>query len=118
MQPTSLARSRISYDELLASQVSLAIRRTTQQASLVHVIDNNIDDDNTSSSNDSLVQQCIQELPYTLTKCQTDVLHTINTDMSSGYRMIRLLQGELYTIASIIIDYSYCYCVSYASVSC
>jgi ATP-dependent DNA helicase RecG len=98
MQPTSLARSRISYDELLASQVSLAIRRTTQQASLVHVIDidNDHDNDNVSTNTDSLVQQCIQALPYTLTKCQTDVLDTINTDMSSGYRMIRLLQGELY----------------------
>eukprot|EP00953_Heterococcus_sp_UTEX-ZZ885_P022979 12663-Heterococcus_DN1.PRE.1 len=93
MQPTSLARSRISYDELLASQVSLAIRRTTQQASLVHVIDNDHDNDDIGTSNNSLVQQCIQELPYTLTKCQTDVLDTINTDMSSGYRMIRLLQG-------------------------
>ena len=92
MKPTSLARTRVSYDELLASQVSLAIRRTSQQATLVHVVHSN-SDDNSDSSN-SLVQQCIKGLPYTLTKCQTDVLHTINTDMSSGSRMIRLLQGK------------------------
>ncbi len=43
----------------------------------------------------SIQQKLISALPFTLTAGQRDVLGEINADVTSGHRMVRLLQGDV-----------------------
>lgn len=78
-------RQRLAYDELLANQLALAVirRRSRKQAGAV------------IPPHSRLQQQLMEALPYQLTQGQRDVVAEIATDMASGDRMVRLLQGDV-----------------------
>ena len=78
-------RERLAYDELLASQLALMLlrartkRMTTQPLGLSR----------------RLEEQLRAALPFQLTAGQSAVLEEIRTDLGSGERMQRLLQGDV-----------------------
>lgn len=80
------AKARLAYDEALAHQLALQLLRQQQKRVAgipIHCMDN------------PAIQDTITKLPFTLTDGQTQVMHDISTDMTSGERMIRLLQGDV-----------------------
>lgn len=83
--PTALARVRLAYDEVLAHQLQLAILRSKMQAQAGAVI----------KGDERLTRQLKASLPYKLTAGQQGVIGDIAADMRSGYRMTRLLQGDV-----------------------
>jgi ATP-dependent DNA helicase RecG len=98
MTPDGKAWSRLAYDELLASQLALAVvrahlrrpagRRGTHQAA------------GTSPSPSMPGQQSLQAklraaLPFALTASQEAAIADIGRDLSRPDRMLRLLQGDV-----------------------
>jgi len=81
----SPARLRLAYDELLASQLALALIRTNLKRSPGHKVE----------GASALAAQVESSLPFTLTPGQQAVLAEIRQDMASGGRMLRLLQGDV-----------------------
>ncbi len=77
---------RLIYDELLASQLTLALVREKMQRSAYAP---------KVAPQGTLRQQLIKSLPFTLTGGQQEVLGDIDSDMASGKRMLRLLQGDV-----------------------
>ena len=77
---------RLIYDELLASQLTLALVRDKMQRSKQAAI---------VQTAGKLRQQLIEALPFTLTNGQQEVIREIDADMMSGCRMLRLLQGDV-----------------------
>lgn len=85
LDPLSPHKQRLAYDELLANQLSLAIVRNRikkQQG-------------RTLKGNGLLRKKAMNILPFTLTEAQEKVLREIFHDMSSNFRMHRLLQGDV-----------------------
>ena len=95
--PLSPARARVAYDELLASQVKLALRRAAWQrpAQLTINAETVADADTDGATDGSLARACQDALPYALTESQQTVLAEIRGDMASGQRMMRLVQGDV-----------------------
>lgn len=85
IQPTSQARMRLAYDEMLANQLHLAILRSKRQHQAGEII----------TGTGELTEALINELPYKMTKGQGVVLQDIYNDLASGNRMGRLLQGDV-----------------------
>jgi ATP-dependent DNA helicase RecG len=85
VDPGSPARSRLAYDELLASQLALALlrERDRKRKGRVH------------SGDGHLRQKIIQSLPYSLTLSQSRALDAIVADLGKAERMVRLLQGDV-----------------------
>ncbi len=83
--PDTPARQRLAYDELLASQLALALvrNRTAVQEGIPHVPTGVISD------------RVEAALPFTLTGGQRKALDEIRADMASPRRMLRLLQGDV-----------------------
>lgn len=85
IDPVGRVIRRLSYDEFLASQLSLAITR-----SKIHKTNSvKIEGDNFLNNKLSKI------LPYKLTNDQKKVISEISADMKSGERMLRLLQGDV-----------------------
>ncbi len=85
LEPTAPARQRLAYDELLANQLALAmvrynLRRTAGRPTI---------------GNGSLNGKVLDALDFSLTPSQETALAEIRTDMASGIRMLRLLQGDV-----------------------
>jgi ATP-dependent DNA helicase RecG len=82
---TSPARRRLAYDELLASQLALALvrGRMRRQPGRSNVGDGR------------LVAKLTAALPFALTGAQERALADIRRDMGSDKRMLRLLQGDV-----------------------
>jgi ATP-dependent DNA helicase RecG len=80
-----LARQRLAFDELLASQLTLALvrRSATGQAGRALAGDRR------------LCQAVLNPLPFSLTSGQENVLAAIRADMARPARMLRLLQGDV-----------------------
>lgn len=79
-------RQRLAYDELLASQLALSlVRRDMKRSQNAPII----------STNTEIRHKLLELLPFTLTQGQQEVLSEIDTDMASGQRMLRLLQGDV-----------------------
>ncbi len=77
---------RLAYDELLASQLTLAlVREKMRRSTKAPIIENK----------GNLRSQLMQNLPFQLTNGQQHVLSEIDGDMASGERMLRLLQGDV-----------------------
>ncbi len=79
------ARQRLAYDELLASQLALALSRravTKQKGAAI-------------KTNGSYIKQLLARLPFTLTEGQKNILKEVRADISSGNRMFRMLQGDV-----------------------
>jgi ATP-dependent DNA helicase RecG len=85
LEPASPARLRLAYDEMLANQLHLGLRRLRSQNKPGEVI----------TGDGSLTEALIQSLPYRLTEGQRKVGDDIARDMASGRRMGRLLQGDV-----------------------
>lgn len=83
--PEGPARSRMAYDELLANQLALAVSKRMVQRQQSFTI----------RYNHTIEQQWRSALPFTLTAGQEAILRDIETDMASGTRMVRLLQGDV-----------------------
>jgi ATP-dependent DNA helicase RecG len=82
---TNPVRQRLAYDELLSNQLALAIVRTKARRQAGRVI----------KGNGRLRQKVIATLPFELTGAQTRTLGEIDQDLTSGTRMLRLLQGDV-----------------------
>jgi ATP-dependent DNA helicase RecG len=85
---TSPYFQRIAFDELVASQLALAlIRERIKRRSLQWQID--------TEAAMALRAALLEMLPFQLTEGQQAVLAQIDADMQEGGRMLRLLQGDV-----------------------
>lgn len=83
--PTSVARRRLAYDEILSNQLALAfIRQKLRRKQGRSFIGTGV-----------LYQQVINALPYTLTAAQERVLAEISADQKMPEKMLRLVQGDV-----------------------
>jgi ATP-dependent DNA helicase RecG len=85
LEPTTTARQRLAYDELLANQLALLLIRANLRSNKGRNV----------VGNGSLKAKVIAALPFTLTDAQLEVLAEIEKDMASEKRMLRLLQGDV-----------------------
>ncbi len=84
LEPQSPARARLAYDELLAHQLALQARRSRVRAEPAPAIPAS-----------DLSARIEAALPYRLTGAQARALADIRTDLASGQRMQRLVQGDV-----------------------
>lgn len=82
---SSLARTRIAYDEILANQLALEIMRRQTKKKKGRVLE----------ATGVLVNAVLANLPYQLTGAQQNSVTEIKNDMSDGSAMMRLLQGDV-----------------------
>jgi ATP-dependent DNA helicase RecG len=81
----TVARRRIAYDELLASQIALALVRRQQKKAAGR-----------ATAGDGTLRHAIETaLPFTLTDGQRKAIADIHDDMEKPERMLRLLQGDV-----------------------
>lgn len=85
LEPNSPARRRLAYDELLANQLSLAIVRGRLKKQKGRSL----------TGNGTLKEKLLKIIPFKLTSAQQRVINEIECDLSSEYRMLRLLQGDV-----------------------
>ncbi len=85
LAPETTARRRLAYDELLASQLALALVRASRKRAAGRI----------NSGDGRLVSKLEKALPYTLTGSQTEAIAQIRSDMTKPERMLRLLQGDV-----------------------
>ena len=85
VQGDTVARRRIGYDELLASQIALALVRRQQKKIAGRV----------TAGDGALRRQIEAALPFSLTGGQKQALADIHGDMEKPERMLRLLQGDV-----------------------
>ncbi len=81
----SPARIRLVKDEVFAHQLQLALLRRKMQRQSGVVI----------CGDGTISEPILRSLPYQLTGGQRQVLSEIATDLASGKRMVRLLQGDV-----------------------
>ncbi|MBT3358453.1 MAG: ATP-dependent DNA helicase RecG [Rhodospirillales bacterium] len=85
LDPTSPARARLAYDELLSNQLALALVRLNMRKL-----------PGRSVSGDGRLQAKVRtSLPFSLTPSQEQSLAEIVADMAEPSRMLRLLQGDV-----------------------
>ena len=85
IEPTSMPRVRLAYDELLASQLALTmVRAHMREAGGV-----------ASTGNGSLAAKIEAALPFSLTGAQRQALEDIRGDLAEPKRKLRLLQGDV-----------------------
>ena len=83
--PSSPARARLAYDELLANQLALAIIRQRLKKRAGREL-----------KAPGKIRKAIQDaLPFALTGAQENALAEIDSDLASPDRMLRLLQGDV-----------------------
>jgi ATP-dependent DNA helicase RecG len=81
----TIARRRVAYDELLASQIALALVRRQQKKIAGR-----------ATTGDGVLRRRIESaLPFTLTEGQRQAVADIHDDMEKPERMLRLLQGDV-----------------------
>ncbi|MFT3974379.1 MAG: ATP-dependent DNA helicase RecG [Amaricoccus sp.] len=85
LAPTTPARERLAYDELLAHQVTLALVRARQRRPKGFA----------TRGDGRLRARVLAALPYAPTGAQTRAVAEITGDMASALRMNRLLQGDV-----------------------
>jgi ATP-dependent DNA helicase RecG len=81
----SPARRRLAYDELLASQLALALVRSRMRRLPGRV----------NAGDGALVNRIESKLPFALTPSQRRAVDDIRKDLVSDRRMLRLLQGDV-----------------------
>ncbi|WP_299140881.1 ATP-dependent DNA helicase RecG [uncultured Tateyamaria sp.] len=85
VSPTSVARERLAYDELLAHQLTLALARVSERRGA-----------GVASIGSGTLQQRVRAgLPYAPTGAQERAIGEIAADMAQPARMNRLLQGDV-----------------------
>ena len=85
LSPSTLARRRLAYDELLANQLALALVRENMRSLKGRAV----------AGNGALRAKIEAALPYKLTNSQTQAIAEILGDMTQPFRMHRLLQGDV-----------------------
>ncbi|UUX50132.1 ATP-dependent DNA helicase RecG [Nisaea acidiphila] len=85
IDPSSLARQRLAYDELLANQLALALVRAHQKRRKGRVL----------KGDGRLRSKAETALPFKLTNTQTVALADIYGDMGAEERMLRMIQGDV-----------------------
>ncbi len=85
LSPTTPARSRLAFDELLASQLAIALVRHHNRSL----------PGRTTKGDEHLQKRALAALPFKLTASQTFATAEISADMAKGERMVRLLQGDV-----------------------
>jgi len=85
IEPDSLCFQRLAYDELLASQLALALVRAHMRT-LGGV---------SRTPGGALQKAVIDALPFQLTASQAKAIEEINADLAEPVRMLRLLQGDV-----------------------
>ncbi|MBN8995726.1 MAG: ATP-dependent DNA helicase RecG [Rhizobiales bacterium] len=83
--PESKPLTRLAYDELLASQLALALMRAHQRKSVGRG----------RKGDGSVSAKVIAALPFQLTGSQRLAVAEINADLAKPERMLRLLQGDV-----------------------
>jgi ATP-dependent DNA helicase RecG len=81
----SPARRRLAYDEILASQMALALVRSRMKRVPGRV----------NAGDGSLVERIRDALPFGLTPSQEKAVEDIRKDLVADKRMLRLLQGDV-----------------------
>ena len=86
-QPTanSQALRRLAYDELLATQLALALVRSRMRRASGRV----------NAGDGALVRRLVDALPFRPTGAQERAVAEIRRDLVSDHRMLRLLQGDV-----------------------
>jgi ATP-dependent DNA helicase RecG len=85
LEPQTIARRRLAYDELLAGQLSLALVRQTLRKLPGEPV----------NAEGRLRRQILDALPFSLTGSQQAAVEDILRDMAGSDRMLRLLQGDV-----------------------
>ena len=85
LEPTTAPRQRLAYDELLASQLAVAIVRARMHRRPGRPL----------TGDGSLRDKVRAALPYSLTASQEAALGEIDADLAAHGRMLRMLQGDV-----------------------
>ncbi|MBM3573453.1 MAG: DEAD/DEAH box helicase, partial [Alphaproteobacteria bacterium] len=85
LDPLTLPRQRLAYDELLANQLALALIRAHQRQLAGRAV----------AGDGRMRAKALSALPYQLTGSQQTALVEILADMAEPLRMLRLLQGDV-----------------------
>ncbi|MCK5445406.1 MAG: ATP-dependent DNA helicase RecG, partial [Rhodospirillaceae bacterium] len=85
LEPTTDARKRLAYDELLSNQLALALVRRGMRRAKGRPL----------NWQGILRKQVTDALDFDLTGSQVQALSEIDTDLKSDVRMLRLLQGDV-----------------------
>ncbi len=85
VEPTTPARSRLAYDELLANQLALSLVRRSLHRLPGRAI----------QGDGRLTERVTAALPFRLTASQQIAVTEVAADMGSNGRMLRLLQGDV-----------------------
>jgi ATP-dependent DNA helicase RecG len=85
LAPTTKARRRLAFDELLANQLALALVRARQKRQRGRP----------TAGDGRLRDRALASLPFRLTASQERALDEILADAASDERMLRLLQGDV-----------------------
>ena len=85
LHPTSPPKLRLSYDEMLAHQLSLRLSRIAQRKQPGQSL----------KGTGELRNKILEALPFSLTSCQQKALADIAADMEQPHQMLRLLQGDV-----------------------
>ena len=85
LSPMHPARARLAFDELLASQLAIALVRHHNRTLAGHA----------TEGDGRLCKAVLASLPFDLTTSQKAAVEEIATDMGKAERMIRLLQGDV-----------------------
>jgi ATP-dependent DNA helicase RecG len=83
--PSTSARARLAYDELLANQLALAVIRQHARGRPGRRL----------RGNGALRRKVTAALPFQLTPAQDQAIGEIEADMAGAQRMVRLLQGDV-----------------------
>jgi ATP-dependent DNA helicase RecG len=95
------ARARLAYDELLASQLALALVRARFRAQPGIA----------RTGTGAIVEAISQALPYALTGAQERALADIHQDLAAPKKMLRLLQGDVGSGKTVVALMSMAYVV-------
>lgn len=85
LSPETPVRRRLAYDELLASQLAMALVRAHMRRQGGRI----------TRGDGHLRERALKALPFQLTQGQRDASAEIITDMEAPARMLRLLQGDV-----------------------
>ena len=85
LAPTALARRRLAFDELLATQLAVALVRAQTRKQRGRRL----------AGDGRLRAAVTAALPFALTASQTQTLAEIDAEMTAEHRMLRLLQGDV-----------------------
>ena len=85
LSPSHPARARLAYDELLASQLAIALVRHHNRTLAGHA----------TTGDGRLRKAALASLGFELTASQTQAIAEIAEDLGKEQRMVRLLQGDV-----------------------